>query len=684
MGKRFIRSFCLALSVILTISILPFVFENDVNSDSGKTYSKILSYDYTTENCGKLLIPDKAGSYDPVILVHGLGGIRDYPQQVMDFMNTWVSLGLIEPCAVILPEIKAETAPSDCEAFRYYADNPVNKNKTGFLELYAKIKDGSLNSKINKDAPISFSGFSFGGACAVYAGLRHNDKIVNVGGLSPARAILMFKWSWEDDPDKFVFSGDSNAHLMMAYGMHESKDFMETERAYAEAAKNNGKNVNEFIEYAAPIGSHDYDQMEREFFAFLYYIQKDELPSPATVAYACGYENSNLGTVTISGTAKAGSKLSASVSGSKVSFPNFSYQWMRNGSVIKNATSSSYTLTSKDEGTTITCYVSETNGQLEGYIKASVSVKKADVTTAPVTKTPVTQTPVTTAPDPVTKTPDPVTTAPDPVTKAPDQVTTAPVQPSEEKASADDKIGSFVERNYEFILGREGDTEGIAYWTSELKNFNITGAVAARQFVNSPEFTNKAATDEEYIIILYKTFFDRDPDQTGLDYWKKVLKDNPSSRNQVAEGFINSQEWADTCASYGIRSGIDIKPSNPIEPSDAIEAFVERMYSTALKRESDPTGKAFWADKVANFECTGETIGLEFFISSEMEKNGLDNEEFVIRLYKTFMDRDPDSDGLKYWVNRLDTGDTRKSVVLGFTRSQEFVQKCIDARILPY
>ena len=108
------------------------------------------------------------------------------------------------------------------------------------------------------------------------------------------------------------------------------------------------------------------------------------------------------------------------------------------------------------------------------------------------------------------------------------------------------------------------------------------------------------------------------------------------------------------------------------------------MYSTALKRESDPTGKAFWADKVANFECTGETIGLEFFISSEMEKNGLDNEEFVIRLYKTFMDRDPDSDGLKYWVNRLDTGDTRKSVVLGFTRSQEFVQKCIDARILPY
>ena len=48
------------------------------------------------------------------------------------------------------------------------------------------------------------------------------------------------------------------------------------------------------------------------------------------------------------------------------------------------------------------------------------------------------------------------------------------------------------------------------------------------------------------------------------------------------------------------------------------------------------------------------------------------------------MDREPDEDGLKYWVEYLGQGHTREEAVFGFTRSDEFVELCIDARVFPY
>ena len=62
----------------------------------------------------------------------------------------------------------------------------------------------------------------------------------------------------------------------------------------------------------------------------------------------------------------------------------------------------------------------------------------------------------------------------------------------------------------------------------------------------------------------------------------------------------------------------------------------------------------------------------------------LSNREFIERLYLTFMDRQYDDDGLNFWLNYLSQGHTRQELVLGFTRSAEFKDKCIEARCLPY
>ena len=63
---------------------------------------------------------------------------------------------------------------------------------------------------------------------------------------------------------------------------------------------------------------------------------------------------------------------------------------------------------------------------------------------------------------------------------------------------------------------------------------------------------------------------------------------------------------------------------------------------------------------------------------------GLSDEAFLDRLYATFMDREPDKDGQAYWLGVLSEETSRADVVFGFTRSPEFIDKCVQARILPY
>ncbi len=246
------------------------------------------------------------------------------------------------------------------------------------------------------------------------------------------------------------------------------------------------------------------------------------------------------------------------------------------------------------------------------------------------------------------------------------------------------QILSFVERLYSCVLNREPEAEGAAYWSDELYGFRRTGAEVAQGFIFSEEFENRKTSNEQFVTILYNTFFNRAPDEAGMNYWLEQLSSGAMDRTAVANGFIYSQEWADTCASYGIRSGGELKPTGNIAPTDLTYAFVERMYTTAMGRAYDEEGRQYWASELANFNVTGEYVGAAFFLSGEMNGYGLSNEEYLVRLYATFMNREPDPDGKAYWLGVMEGGMQRSDVVFGFTRSSEFTEKCVEARILPY
>lgn len=272
----------------------------------------------------------------------------------------------------------------------------------------------------------------------------------------------------------------------------------------------------------------------------------------------------------------------------------------------------------------------------------------------------------------------PPTPSPSPsptVTQAP---TPAPVSDGKEQ------IRGFVERLYRNVLGREPEKQGADWWTDNLYSFSNTGAEAANLFITSQEFKDRNTSNDEFLNILYKTFFNRDPDQAGKDYWMSQLTSGAMSREAVANSFIMSQEWADTCAQYGIRSGGVVKPTVNIKPTSLTYGFVERLYTTALGRTYDQGGLDYWAGLLSNFDMTGEQAGAFFFLSEEMEGYNLSDEEYLERLYMTFMDRPSDAGGKKFWLDSMKSGLSRKDVVYGFTRSPEFVDKCVESRILPY
>jgi Domain of unknown function (DUF4214) len=112
-------------------------------------------------------------------------------------------------------------------------------------------------------------------------------------------------------------------------------------------------------------------------------------------------------------------------------------------------------------------------------------------------------------------------------------------------------IDAFVTRFYQQCLGREPDMGGLNSWSSNLLNGTLSGADVANGFIFSQEFTNRHTTNEDFVTILYRAFFNREPDDPGYASWLNSLYGG-TDRATVLDGFIKSQEFSDLCNNYGI------------------------------------------------------------------------------------------------------------------------------------
>lgn len=241
-------------------------------------------------------------------------------------------------------------------------------------------------------------------------------------------------------------------------------------------------------------------------------------------------------------------------------------------------------------------------------------------------------------------------------------------------AQNDSGVTGFVERLYEQTLQREADADGLNSWVNVLTSGKESGAKVAQGFIDSNEFKSRNLSDEDYITILYRTFFDREPDTAGLNAWIAVLNDG-LSRLHVFKGFAESDEFTKICNSYGIIRG-NAELTAPMDQNEGVTKFIVRCYRLCLGREADEGGLNSWCTQILSGANTAKEAAYGFVFSNEFQSKNLSNEDFVKTMYRVFMDREADSAGLSSWMNVLAQGQSRWNVFNGFADSLEFQDIC--------
>ena len=235
-------------------------------------------------------------------------------------------------------------------------------------------------------------------------------------------------------------------------------------------------------------------------------------------------------------------------------------------------------------------------------------------------------------------------------------------------------FGDFIERMYVIALDRESEPEGKAFWLDKVTNEGFSGGrVAVGFLIEAPEFLNRNLTDEQFVEVLYKTFFDRSADEGGKAFWMGHLATD-MTREQVVRGFIDSTEWCNLCAYYSVKSGATNAKAE--RPSAKALSFAYRLYKECLGREPDIVGLEFWALRLTNLESTGAEAAKGFFESQEFQNQDVNTYNYVARLYKTFMGRKGDQAGMDFWIDHLLTDMTREQVLKSFAESEEFTNIC--------
>lgn len=270
-----------------------------------------------------------------------------------------------------------------------------------------------------------------------------------------------------------------------------------------------------------------------------------------------------------------------------------------------------------------------------------------------------------------------------PAAPCPEPGTSQPVVPPSVTPDQEAKIKAFIVRLYVNVLGRQSyaDSE-VDYWYQKLVSKESTGPDVAMRFFISDEFKGRGLSDEKYVETLYRVMMGHEADPGGKIYWENKLEIG-MSREFVFTGFANSEEFKNICSEYGVSWSAIIRSAYR-DQNEGVTAFVSRLYNKALNRKGDDDGMETWPRIILRKEQTIEEVAIGFIFSPEFIGKQHGDEQYVKILYRTFMDRECESDGLYYWVQKLRAGVSREEVLRGFARSAEFRELMQKYGVTPY
>ena len=286
----------------------------------------------------------------------------------------------------------------------------------------------------------------------------------------------------------------------------------------------------------------------------------------------------------------------------------------------------------------------------------------------------------------------------------------------EQGSASDQQIRAFVTRCYNIILGRGADEVGMNTWFNELKSRRRTAAEIIEQFVYSQEFQNKKYSNPDAVEILYKAMLGRGSDPAGKSDWVGRLAGG-QPLTAIINGFCGSKEFTAICDAYGITPGSvqvqslshqteiqeepvvkqtvtktenNVTKVEIVNPSDTVneqlgtavqaiyvneekaKEFIGRCYRCILGREASQTELDGWIGQMLNGTKTADQIARGFLFSGEFKDKNVSNEELVKILYRVYLNREADAEGLTTWTQKLDEGTSLQALLDAFAKTNEF------------
>ena len=111
--------------------------------------------------------------------------------------------------------------------------------------------------------------------------------------------------------------------------------------------------------------------------------------------------------------------------------------------------------------------------------------------------------------------------------------------------------------------------------------------------------------------------------------------------------------------------------------SELVVSSIERLYTAAFGRVPDEEGIQFWSNAVNDSLVNYKAISQNFLDSPEflvIASPNSSSDVFATALYQNVLGREPDSPGLSYWTNELNSGlQDRADILIGFANSPENV-----------
>ena len=126
---------------------------------------------------------------------------------------------------------------------------------------------------------------------------------------------------------------------------------------------------------------------------------------------------------------------------------------------------------------------------------------------------------------------------------------------------------------------------------------------------------------------------------------------------------------------YGVKSGAQWHKATKAT-KNAIH-FATRLYTCCLKRDAEQGGLDYWSLALTNLEKTGAQAAQFFFEGDEFVGFNTTLNDYLNRMYTTFMDRQPAASEIEYWVGEVKAGrQNRHSILAFFAQSPEFSGIC--------